>query len=186
MLRFKYATMYPYCKGGKHESCIRWWVMDQGMAVPDDLLPDGAVDWFGEEAHRTRSPAPTRVLVVDGDPPTRKRFADFVGEACRCMAEIDEAPTAKEALGLLEKHAEHWTLIVTNRVLTDMSGLDLIVATRAKPEFTQLPAIMYASGEGGAGGGGLITLPRVRRLPGGAEKQAFIDAWEELVVEHKA
>lgn len=186
ILRFKYATMYPYCKGDRHESCIRWWVMDQGLAVPDDLLPDGAIDWFGEESHRTRTPAETRVLVVDEKEPVRRHFADLVKEACGCVADIEEAESAKGALELLASGAEHWTCMVTNRTLVDMSGLDLIAATRARPSYAQLPAIMYVSGDVGGKSGGLITMPRLRRLPNSTDKQPFFDAWRELVVERKA
>lgn len=185
LLRIKYATMYPYCNQHKHESCMRWWMMREGKPVPEDLLPDGGRDWFATEARRPHSPESIRVLVVDDMPLFRKVLAGLVQDACDSKASIVEAESAEEALEILREDSE-WTLVATDYNMGTKTGYDLIAELRGLPAHSQLPAIVFSSEADSVKRIEVNALPRVRWLAKRPEKEPFIEAWRELVVEHKA
>ncbi len=67
--RVRYASAYPYCKGGKHEHCAIHVRMTEGREVPGDLLPDGGVGDFAEgPASQAAVTSGSRFLVVDDSP----------------------------------------------------------------------------------------------------------------------
>lgn len=184
LLRIKYATMYPYCRGGKYESCMRRWMMLEGQAVPQDLLPDGGRDWFAGAAHRPTAHV-TRVLVVDDMVLFRKALIGMVQEATGHGAEIVEAESGEEALEILTQDSGDWSAVVTDYNMGGMTGYDLIMGMRALPAHGQLPAVVFSSDSESWKREQCVALPRVRWLTKHPDKQPFVDAWRELVVESK-
>lgn len=84
VLKMKYASSYPYCKGGRHGDCAISVLMTSGQAVPNDLLPDGErADYAGSgSSHpvtRTASSAGSDYLVVEDSPV----FATIAANAVR-------------------------------------------------------------------------------------------------------
>lgn len=184
ILRIKYATMYPYCNESKHETCMRWWLLNEGRDVPGDLLPDGGRDWFAQETNRAVPPK-SRVLVVDDMPVFRKALIGLVQEASDGSLSIIEADSAESALELLGADTGDWTAVVTDYNMGDKTGYDLIRSMRANPAHSQLPAIVFSSDADEGKREQCARLPRVRWLPKRPDRQPFVNAWEELVVHHK-
>lgn len=66
--RLKYASAYPFCKGGIHESCVLYPTVSRGLHPPADTLPDGTRDHYIEHKSSTAvadSGRPTYVVVED-------------------------------------------------------------------------------------------------------------------------
>lgn len=187
LLRIRYATMYPYCKGGKHEACMRWWAMDHGQAVADDLLPDGGKDNFMREVrHIPTGPQRAKVLVVDDMVLFRKSLMTLVSKACDGACDVMEADSAEQALSLLEQDPIGWSMVVTDYNMGAMSGYDLITTMRLNPSLSGVPAIVFSSETKDDIRLRCAALPRVRWLVKRPDQQPFDDAWRELVLEHKA
>lgn len=186
LLKIKYATMYPYCNSGKHESCMRWWLLEEGKDVPGDLLPDGGRDWFGAEAHRAQTPAPRRVLVVDDMPLFRKALVGLVQDAAGHDVRIVEADSAESALEVLTTDTAGWTLVVTDYNMGVKTGYDLILNMRANPAHSMLPAIVFSSDADDQKRAQCMRLPHVRWLAKRPDREPFLTAWGELVTQHKA
>ncbi|TLM77925.1 MAG: response regulator [Actinobacteria bacterium] len=186
MLRIKYATMFPFCKGGKHESCMRWFLLSTGQPVPDDLLPDGARDAFAEEVRNVRPRPRARVLVVDDVPLFRKSLVTMVGTASAGSVEVVEAASGEEALAILSADPNGWQLVVTDYHMGAMNGYDLITHMRTSPALAGLPVVVFSSDSETAVKERCAALPRVRWLVKDPNQMAFDAAWRDLVRERQA
>lgn len=64
--RIKYASVYPYCRGGGHEECALYPQIANARPVSRNLLPDGSIgDYIDEEG-----PAASRwrFLIIEDSP----------------------------------------------------------------------------------------------------------------------
>jgi CheY-like chemotaxis protein/ribosomal protein L40E len=82
-------------------------------------------------------PLPPKIVVVDDEP--------FVTKLLKHLLEtegmsVHVANNAKEALALIEE--THPSLVITDRMMPDMDGFELIKSLRKKPEFASLKIIM--------------------------------------------
>ncbi len=67
--RVKYASSYPYCKGGRHESCAIRRLLVQDRMVPRNLMPEGGTgDYAGESGGSYVRPSANRFLVIEDSP----------------------------------------------------------------------------------------------------------------------
>lgn len=185
LLRVKYATMYPYCKDGKHESCMRWWLMEQGSSVAEDLLPDGGKDNFAAETRGARFGGGRKVMVVDDLPLFRKSLVTLVMNACGGSCDVVEADSGEMALSKLMGDPSGWMMLVTDHNMGAMSGYDLIVQMRSHMSMSGVPAIVFSSETADAIQQRCIALPRVRWLEKKPNQALFDTAWRDLVLEHK-
>lgn len=185
LLRIKYATMYPYCKGGRHESCVRWFMMSQGEPVPDDLLPDGGKDLFTVEQRRLEPRPSARVLVVDDMPLFRKSLVTMVSTASDSDVEVREAASAEEALDILNASPNGWALVVSDYNMGQMSGYDLVKEMHTRPSLSGIPVVIFSSESDPDIRTSCSALPRVRWLEKRPNQEPFDEAWRELVVEKK-
>lgn len=91
--RIKYASAYPYCKGGMHETCAIHSYIKRGRTAPADLLPNGTTaDYADAASHAPR----TGYLVIEDSPV----FAAIAGHAIRDrvpQAEVIECTSFSEA-----------------------------------------------------------------------------------------
>lgn len=185
LLRIKYATMYPYCKGGRHESCMRWFLMQQGRAIPDDLLPDGGTDVAPEVAGRPVHHGNDRVLVVDDMPLFRKSLSVLVANASGHSCEIVEADCAEAALEILAADPNGWLLVATDYNMKELTGYDLIVRMRLNPALSGVPVAIFSSETDGEILDKCARLPRVRWLQKRPNQEPFDAVWMELVRDRK-
>lgn len=68
--RIRFASAFPYCKGGRHAECALYQRMETGDPVPTNLMPDGTVGDYRDDvaaASAARSSG-SRFLVVDDSP----------------------------------------------------------------------------------------------------------------------
>ncbi len=187
VLRIKYATMYPYCKKSRHESCMRYWLLEQGKTVPTDLLPDGGKDAFIAQGGRPQSTgALTKVLVVDDMPMFRAALVTLVRGADSGSITIVEAESAEKAYDALSDSPAGWVAVVTDYNMGAMTGYDLISKMRSNPSFAGLPAIVFSSEKEDRIRARCEALPRVRWLDKKPDQAPFNQAWTDLVVERKA
>lgn len=68
--RVRFASAYPYCKGGRHAECAIYRKMEFGEQVPRNLLPDGGIGDYLEDSGPSarKASSGTRFLVVDDSP----------------------------------------------------------------------------------------------------------------------
>jgi hypothetical protein len=67
--RIRFASSYPYCRGGKHAECAISLSIERGEAPPADLLPTGGHAVYSDEAAAVVVEGDgSRVLVVDDSP----------------------------------------------------------------------------------------------------------------------
>lgn len=184
--RIKYATMYPFCKGGRHESCMRWFLMEQGREVPDDLLPDGGTDVARADGGRQVPVQEPRALVVDDMPLFRKSLAVLVANASKGSCQIVEAGSAEEALEILEADPNGWKLVATDYNMGVMNGYDLIVQMRANPALSAIPVVVFSSDTNDDVIQRADSMPRVRWLEKRPDQDPFSAAWKDLVLDGKA
>lgn len=185
VLRIKYATMYPYCKKSRHESCMRYWLLERGKPVPTDLLPDGGKDAFVDQGGRHRSDEPRRVLVVDDMPMFRAALVTLVRGAGSTVS-IVEADSAEKAFGELSADPEGWVAVVTDYNMGAMTGYDLIVKMRSDPTLSGLPVIVFSSEKEDGIRSSCEAMPRVRWLDKRPDQAPFNRVWSDLVVDRKA
>lgn len=186
VLRIKYATMYPYCKGSRHESCMRYWLIEQRKPVPDDLLPDGGKDLFIPRGDAHAPLKPGRVMVVDDMPVFRVALVGLVNNTGLGPFKIEEADSAERALARLTEDPSDWDAVVTDFNMGIMNGYELILQMRLNPALAALPAIVFSSEKDEGTRERCLALPRVRWLDKKPDQVAFNAAWRELVVEKKA
>lgn len=74
--RVKYSSAYPYCRGGMHEQCALYAIIERGERVPHDLLPNGTSGAYQDE---TRAASHAGYLVIEDSPV----FATIAGHAIR-------------------------------------------------------------------------------------------------------
>lgn len=184
LLRVKYATMYPYCKGGKHQACMRWWLIEQRKQVPDDLLPDGAKDSFVEDSGRLKG-VRRHVLVVDDMPLFRKSLVGLVAHASGGSAVVTEADSAEQALEILGATTDPWTLVVTDYNMGELTGYDLISRMRMSPALAGVPVIIFSSETEPDVRDRCCSLAHVRWLEKRPDIEPFVKAWGDLVADHR-
>jgi hypothetical protein len=63
--RVRYASLFPYCRGSQHESCALYAAMQAGRDVQPNLMPDGSVGDYLEDA---TSCAVRRFLIIEDSP----------------------------------------------------------------------------------------------------------------------
>lgn len=68
--RVRFASAFPYCKGGRHEECALYAILERGESVPSNLMPDGSyADYLDRHSAPTRARGgAARFLVVDDSP----------------------------------------------------------------------------------------------------------------------
>ena len=54
--RVRYASVFPYCKGGRHEECAIFTKMLSGAPVPRNLMPDGLIGDYMDDNVYFNSP----------------------------------------------------------------------------------------------------------------------------------
>ena len=80
---------------------------------------------------------PLTILVVDDDPGIRLAVGDYLE---LCGYTTIAAKEGKEALQLVEKHRPH--LIITDALMPEMDGYELVRRVRSRPEFRLIPVIV--------------------------------------------
>lgn len=80
-----------------------------------------------------------RILVVDDD----REMRDYITDAFRSAGTIMAAASGKEAIQLI--HDYKFDLIITDVVMPDMDGLELLKTVRKYSETSHLPVIMLSS-----------------------------------------
>ena len=83
---------------------------------------------------------PKRVLLVDGDPDSRKRIAEILAPP---QFDCRESETAREALG--EVARERPDVILLDSYLPDLSGLGLCRLIRETPPLARTPVILVSA-----------------------------------------
>jgi len=107
-----------------------------------------------------------RVLLVDDDPPVRRRAREILLEA-EPDADIVEAGTAHDAMKLVVE--QDWDAAVVDFNLPDESGLDVLgMLARARPTtrvvvVSALPGDMYETAARGAGAQAFIPKEEMDR-----------------------
>lgn len=79
-----------------------------------------------------------KVLIVEDSPGTRELLA----EAVRCLGEVEVvlAATGFEALRLLPRH--RFALVITDLVMPDINGLELINFVKRNPTYRHIPLVV--------------------------------------------
>ncbi|MBE9039266.1 response regulator transcription factor [Oscillatoriales cyanobacterium LEGE 11467] len=83
---------------------------------------------------------PLTILVVDDDPGIRISIGDYL-ELCGYSTIVAE--NGREALGLVEKYHPH--LIVTDAIMPQMDGFELVRRVRQRPDCRLLPVIFLTA-----------------------------------------
>lgn len=99
---------------------------------------------------------------------------------------IVEADSAEDALDILRADTGDWALVATDYNMSGKSGYELIAELRGMPAHSQLPAIVFSSDGDSVKREQCDALPRVRWLAKRPDKEPFVEAWRELVVDRKA
>lgn len=63
--RVRYAALFPYCRGGQHESCALHAAMRDDLEIPVNLMPDGTVGDYLEDHEVCRM---RRFLIIEDSP----------------------------------------------------------------------------------------------------------------------
>lgn len=180
VLRMKYATMYPYCQGGQHETCVRWWLLENDRPVPHDLMPDGGKDDFGALA----SPlSPKRILVID-DMPMFTRVMRAHLEAIHPGTEVIESSSANEALGIL-RSGRAFDLVITDYNMPGMTGEDLIREMRSDAAFTGIPVIVMSTEPNPQRRERCLSYTRVRWIDKKPDREPIEAAFRALVIDRQ-
>lgn len=117
-------------------------------------------------AHKVKQPRPQqagriqRALVVDDDPSARSALANVLSTH---GFEVRSAASAGEAIELVDRQSI--TLLISDIMLTERSGVDLIRELRARASFGDVPIAIAISGHG---------LTKVRRDALAAGFDAFL------------
>lgn len=98
--RIRYATSFPYCNSGKHESCALHPFLVAGSTPPADLLPNGGLADYADELPEQGSGM--RVVVLD-DSPVFSLFAANAVATCLPGASIVRCDSYSTAAGHLRE-----------------------------------------------------------------------------------
>ena len=97
--RIKYASSYPYCNSGRHESCALHPFLDVGQTPPPDMLPNGEIAEYADEGRE----GPGLKVIVLEDSAVFATFAAQVVTTClpgasvvRCESYADAANQLRE------------------------------------------------------------------------------------------
>lgn len=94
VMRIRYASSFPYCKGGNHQECALITYVESDSAAPAGLLPTGKQD-EGTVAHGSGDT--TRSVVVVDSSRVFMRLASAAVRAVDSSAHIIEAHSFDEA-----------------------------------------------------------------------------------------
>lgn len=104
MLRIKFASSFPYCRGGQHAACALLEVMDSGRPVPANLLPNGTLgDYMDPEGITRAGGDGTRQFVVVEDSPVFMRIAGNIVRNAVPNARVVECNSFDEARVVLDE-----------------------------------------------------------------------------------
>lgn len=103
--RVRYASVFPYCKGGRHEECAIFTKMLSGAPVPRNLMPDGLIgDYMDDEVSTAK-----RFLIIEDSPVFAALASSTIASHFR-GAEIDRRPSYEAAVEDLSRN--HYSAIV--------------------------------------------------------------------------
>lgn len=101
--RIRFASAYPYCRGGMHAECALFALLEQGETIPSNLMPDGSHGDYLESgvAPVRGTTSGTRFLVIDDSPvfatiaanTLRLRFPN--AEVVQCSSFVEAEPELK-------------------------------------------------------------------------------------------
>jgi DNA-binding response OmpR family regulator len=80
-----------------------------------------------------------RVLVVDDEPAVLEVLKVVLG---RAQCQVTTAETAQAAREILEQEPTAFDCVITDAVMPDETGYDLVRALRAESRFARLPVLM--------------------------------------------
>lgn len=121
MKRIRYAGAYPYCRGGRHEECAIHSCLQRGDSVPTNLMPDGSIGDYVDDAAQTASAGRVgtrghRFMIVDDS----MVFATIAANALRqCYpdAEVVQCHSYGEAAPQLRQN--QFNLVVSGAGIGD-------------------------------------------------------------------
>ena len=87
----------------------------------------------------------TRILVVDDHQPTRLVIAEILSEAGALVSDVASGPPALAHLRASETDNQPVQLMIVDRRMTDMDGLELAKTVRAMPTGKDLPILFLIS-----------------------------------------
>ena len=87
----------------------------------------------------------TRILVVDDHQPTRLVIAEILSEAGALVSDVASGPLAMAHLRAAETDNQPVQLMIVDRRMTDMDGLELAKTVRAMPTGKDLPILFLIS-----------------------------------------
>ena len=83
-----------------------------------------------------------RAMVVDDSRATRMILSNMLVES---GFDVLQAPNGKEALDLMNRDGASLTLVTVDWNMPEMSGLDFVLAVRARPEFARVHLLMITT-----------------------------------------
>jgi two-component system chemotaxis response regulator CheY len=84
-----------------------------------------------------------KVLIVDDSEKLLKNVEEILKSVG--VKEIIKATSGEEAIQYMQEHGEDVSLIITDQVMDNMTGLDLVEKVRESHQKTDLPVIMLTS-----------------------------------------
>lgn len=92
--RVKFASVFPYCRGGRHEECALYQRLAQSLPVSRNLMPDGSTGDYLDDPEHARGAR--RFLIIE-DSPVFAALASSVISSHFTGAEIVRKPTYEAA-----------------------------------------------------------------------------------------
>lgn len=92
--RVRYAALFPYCRGGQHETCALFTAMQTNRTIPLNLMPDGTTgDYLEDDTVCTMR----RFLIIE-DSPVFAALASSCITATFKGAQVVRKPSYADAL----------------------------------------------------------------------------------------
>lgn len=139
--RVRYASAYVYCNGGDHESCAIRGLLEQGDAVPRNLMPDGSIGDYLESEHRA---AAEKFLIIEDSPV----FAALASTAIATNFLGAEVVRHHSLEAALDELAKEWSAVVcgfgvgngkTAHDVRRHTGSPMVILT-GRPDHIDLPS----------------------------------------------
>ena len=83
-----------------------------------------------------------KLLVVDDDPVNLEIIGDFLGDQ---HGELSYAADGEKAWECLSQHPEQFDLVILDRMMPQLSGMEVLERIKADPRFAALPVIMQTA-----------------------------------------